>query len=206
MSRRSLVDTSEHREEIEYFLIEARWGTRTLAKYLELRYDVKISPSTLRTWRSRRIRQLREQGRLPSHWDEPEENPESAPARVRRMLNIPVEIPDVLARRIMLANMQEARIAIDLTHELSMGKLFNTQVKEIDMLNRLWTSIREDMQELGLFPRSEGTPMVQVAAVATSNGSTERTTIQARTLEEVMPTADLAEVRELGKALVESRR
>ena len=144
-------------------LIEQGWGTKSLARYLELRYDEVIPPSSLRTWRGRKLKALEAAGKLPERWKTPGPDASDIDRRIHAVKTIPDELPDVLTRRIQLAQMQEARLMIDHQHEVAMGKLFSGQVKEIDMLNRLWDSIKSDMQDLGMFPKVDsGSPSVTV--------------------------------------------
>lgn len=214
MPRRSKVDTSKHKEEIEHLLIEQRWGSRTTARYLELRYGEVIPPSTLRTWRTRKLALLTRQGKLPECWSMPPETDQSAPAKVRRLATPADALPDVVGRRIALIQMQEARITIDMEHEVAMGKLFVSQAKEIELLNKLYNDLRMDLQEYGMFPRSDGVPATQIQVNA-FGGAAEARALAAtgtdqprggRPLGELMPGATDDERKQLARSLVLLRR
>lgn len=166
MPRRSQIDASPHRGEIEHLLIELRWGSRTVAKYLETKYNEVIPDSSMRTWRQRRLKTLERQNKVPKIWSEPLPTDNSARAMVLRHLTPTDTLPDILVRRIALARLQEERIRLDAEHEFSMGKQFASQGKEIDLLNRIYGDIKTDMQELGLLPTLDKGPDTSVVVNA----------------------------------------
>lgn len=165
MPRQSLVDKSSHKAEIDHLLIDLRWGSRTVAKYLETKYGETIPDSTLRTWRQRRLKALERSGKVPEIWKQ-DEDPSTARGRVKAALTPEDTIPDILTRRLALARLQEQRVALDAEHEFSMGKQFTSNGKEIALLNDLYSAIKVDMQELGLLPQLEKVAATQVTVNA----------------------------------------
>jgi len=204
MPRRSLVDASAHKAEIEHLLIELRWGSRTVAKYLETKYGETIPDSTLRTWRQRRLDALDKKGKLPAIWKEPGD-PNTAKGRVQAFLTPADELPDIVTRRLALARLQEERIRIDSEHEFSMGKLFTSGTKEIDLLNKIYSDIKQDMQELGLLPQLEKVAATQVNVTATGGqaAAISSTPVPSdKTLDELTHGVDPSVLAEAGRALM----
>lgn len=162
MPAKSAIDKTGHREEIEHLLIELRWGSKVVSQYLEMKYGVTLSDSAIRRWRINRVAQLQRAGKLKD-WDPPKSGANDSPdVLIARLMHPSDEIPDVLQKRIALAKVQEERIRADVKHEMAMGKLFNSTAKEVEMLNKLYTEIKKDMQDLGLWPSREAAPSVQI--------------------------------------------
>jgi len=205
MPRRSQIDASPHKSEIEHLLIDLRWGSRTVAKYLETKYGEVIPDSSMRTWRQRRLRTLERQGKVPKIWREaPPESDNSARAQVLRHLTPEDTLPDVLTRRIALARLQEARVRLDAEHEFAMGKQFASQGREIDLLNRIYDSIKTDMQELGMLPTLEKQPETQVTVHAQGgHAAAIAAPVPAdRTVEQLTHGIDPSTLSEAGRTLV----
>ncbi len=205
MGRKSKVDQSKHADEIAHLLIDLRWGSGTVSKYLELKYGEHIPASTLRTWRGRRLKTLERYDNLPDIWKTPDDVVEGSAEYHAIELSRPKdELPDVLSRRMALIAMQEARVRIDLEHELSMGKLFSSQSKEINLLNNLYDSAKTDMQDLGLWPSREAGPetMVNVQAVAQAEAKPQETS----KVHEILDGVDREDLTRLGRVLTLARR
>lgn len=214
MPRQSLVDKTGHRDEIEHLLIDQKWSSRAVQQYASLRWGVEIPDSSLRTWRQRRVEQRRRLNTLPESWSGlPDASDTSPKAIIARLLATGDELPDIMQKRLALIRLQEARIRLDTEHELAMGKQFTTNGKEIDLLNRMYNDLRSDMQDLGLWPKTEAAPQVQAniyaaggnaQAVAASAGAL--TASDTRPLGEMFPDVDPAVIREAGRTLVLLRR
>jgi hypothetical protein len=162
MPAKSTIDKTGHREEIEHLLIDLRWGSRVVSQYMEMKYGVSLDDSTIRRWRAKRVEQLKRIGKLKD-WDPPKRGENDSPdALIARLMHPSDDVPDVLQKRVALAKLQEERIRADVKHEMAMGKLFNSTAKEVEMLNKLYTEIKKDMQDLGLWPSREAAPSVQI--------------------------------------------
>lgn len=204
-----MVDKSSHKGEIEHLLIDLRWGSRTVAKYLETKYGEAIPDSTLRTWRQRRLAVLERHGKVPDIWKDPTD-PSTARGRVQSMLMPTDELPDIVTRRLALARLQEERIRIDAEHEVSMGKLFTSNAKEIELLNKIYSDIKTDMQELGVLPQLEKMPSTSVTVNAHggaggAGGSAQAAAITVpsdQTMEELTQGVDADVLSEAGRALM----
>lgn len=209
--RKSKVDSSPHVDEIFHLLMEQRWGADSVAKYLELKHGEVIPPGSLRTWRIRQKEALSAAGTLPAVWlEDPEESDQRAGAKVARLLSGDHGVPDVLSRRFALIRLQEARIRLDAEHELSMGKQFVSQGKEIDLLNRLYNDVKRDMQELGLWPSPAAAAGTQVnvnayggVAQAVAGSSAEAKSEVSTPIEELLQGVDVDAIREVGAVMKE---
>lgn len=172
MPRRSEVDKTNHREEIEHLLIDQQWSSRTVEQYLILKYNVRIAESSLRTWRDRRVKRREALGTLPASWNRPDPADQSPRAIVTRIFGPIDRIPDVMAERLRLIELQKRRIQMDAEHEIGMGKQFVSNGKEIDLLNRLLNDLKVDMQEFGMLPApANASPAVQANFFTQQNGS-----------------------------------
>lgn len=128
--RRNVVGGSPHREEYER-LLRAGWSSLALERYALHRYGEDIPASTFRTYKKRKGIEAPQSFGL----DE-------------------VEAVDVLSSRAELIRLQKERIGIDVEHERSMGKLFGSTAREIEVLGRLLTEHKVDLQDVGLLPRA----------------------------------------------------
>lgn len=125
------ITTSPHRKEYER-LLKAGWTAPTLSRFAAHRYGEKISPEAIRKYRSRhRI-------------DPPKQSWGTAPD----------DTVDVFGTRASLIRLQLSRIAIDAEHERNMKKLFASTRAEIDTLNRLIESHKQDLQDMGMLPKT----------------------------------------------------
>jgi hypothetical protein len=199
VARRSLIDISRNKEEIVHLLVDAGWGSRTVSRYLEMKHSEVIPASSLRTWRARYLKRLESQGKLPAMWKQPDHGDHTARAEVNRALFPDDTVPDILAQRLALIRLQQRRIAIDAEHEFAMNKLFVSQGKEIDLLNRLLNDAKTDLQDIGVYPKVEVGPAVVV-------NNAVQAIAAAAPLADAMPNVPADVIREAGRTLVLLRR
>lgn len=138
--RRNVVGGSPHREEYVR-LMRGGWSSLSLERYAQHRYGEDIPSSTFRSYKARaKIESVSKFGG-------------DADAQV-----------DVLAARSDLIRLQQERIGIDLQHERSMGKLFGTTKGEIELLSRLLSEHKGDLQDVGVMPKAGD--VLELVAVA----------------------------------------
>ena len=131
--RRNVVGNSAHVEEYRR-LMEAGWSSFALERYAIHRYGEDIPASTFRSYKSR--------AKI------------AVPAHKFGDVVTPDNLTDIVGMRATLIQMQLARIGIDFEHEESMKKLFSGTGREIKLLDELLGSYKQDLQDLGAFPKA----------------------------------------------------
>ena len=130
--RRNVIAHSPHREEYER-LIKAGWNSFALERYALGRYGEEIPASTFRSYKSRK----------------------GMKTDVERFGEIVDQdkMIDVMGVRSDLIQLQMGRIGIDVRHEQEMSKLFGSTRGEIQLLSALLDQHKQDLQDLGMFPK-----------------------------------------------------
>jgi hypothetical protein len=113
-------------------LLQNGWSSLALERYAMFRYGEDIPAKTFRDYRARKRIQAKAQ----------------ADATID-----PEALIDIVAERAELIRLQKKRVAADTALETKMGKLFRTTIKEIEHLSRLLDQYKEDLQDLGAFPK-----------------------------------------------------
>lgn len=130
--RRNVIASSPNRAEYES-LLRAGWSTYALERYALHRFGERIDQTTF-------VRYRKKLGI---------EAPASPWEGVKSEERV-----DVLRLRNDLIQLQMARIAIDHKHEEQMGKLFGSTKGEIQVLDQLLSSMKTDLQDVGLLPKA----------------------------------------------------
>ena len=133
--RKNVVASSPHREDYDR-LMRAGWSSLALERYAAYRYGEDIPASTFRAYKSRK--KVSAQVSPPKKWEGVEGD---------------VAV-DVLETRAQLIDLQRQRIAIDWEHEKSMKKLFGSTRGEIEVLSRLLSEHKADLQDVGIMPKA----------------------------------------------------
>lgn len=153
-------------------LLKAGWSSLSIERYAAFRWGEDIPASTLRSYKRRhRIKAV------PSTWGDAEQD----------------DAIDVVGKRAELIRLQEQRVNIDFKHEEAMGKLFGSNAREIELLSKLLSDHKADLQDLGVLPRAGET--VTIAREGPSFVEAPR----ARSLQELL--GDAVEERELALVL-----
>lgn len=165
--RRSVIGGSPHRDEYVR-LMENGWSSLAIERYAWHRYGEDVPASTVRSYKARHsivAKQVFE--------------------------DVPVDDAlDVVSGRAELIRLQQSRIRMDVKLEQGMNKLFSTTRAEIELLARLLTEHKVDLQDLGLLPKAGLTVGVQTQDPGPSRADAPR----ARTLAEAIGGAVTPEV------------
>lgn len=144
---KNIIAKSPHKD-VYRKLLENGWSSLALERFALITYGEDIPSRTFRTYRKSMNLTVTKRVAAPEEDLDPE------------------ALVDVLAERSELIRLQKARLAIDVGHEVKMGKLFSTTRGEIDMLNRMLDSYKGDLQDLGAFPKLGEVHRVQIGGNA----------------------------------------
>lgn len=173
-----MIGGSPHRDEYVR-LMEAGWSSMALERYARHRYGEDVPAATFRTYK-RRAKIVTDVSKFGEIVD-------------------PEKMIDVLRTRSELVQLQMERIRIDHDHERTMGKLFGSTSREIDLLAKLLDQSKADQQDLGLFPKAGETLHVDLPRPSGETAPRHRSLAEALGIEETQQ-ADVAKVLHLALA------
>lgn len=140
----SVINSSPHRDEYRRLMLDDGWTSFALERYASYRYGEDIKASTFRGYKSKILAQKPD-------WVSPDvlTGKDKKPlAEGGREVQL-----DVMDMRQKLAFLQLQRISVDVATELSLGKLFNSTGREIELAAKLLDQIKEDQQDFGVLPK-----------------------------------------------------
>lgn len=147
------VQTSGY-EELIRTLLEDRWPPNRVVDYLKRRYQVELTQDQVRHYRDRVM-------------DKTKIRP---PSYIEEKIKALVSEVDIAEERAKLIKYQLARIERDGKHEETLGKNFPNQLKEIELLNRMLSDHKADLQTFGVIPRDPPSTEINVNASAQVSG------------------------------------
>jgi hypothetical protein len=163
----NLIGSSKHRD-VYHLMMQEGWSSTSLSFYADHRFGETISPSTFRSYRSRKgwparknpanIRD-RQNERLPAGYDPEADH------------DLPI---DVFHERAELARLQRLRVALAVNKEVRTGELEPSTRLEIQTLSKLLSEISDDMRVMGLLPTAADDGGQDVGQVRDAPGGTER--------------------------------
>ena len=140
----SVINSSPHRDEYRRVMLEGGWTSFALERYASYRYGEDIKASTFRGYKAKILAQKPDYV-TPDVLTGKDKQPLAKAGEEVQL--------DVMDMRQKLAMLQLQRISVDVASELSIGKLFTTTGREIELASKLLDQIKTDQQDFGVLPK-----------------------------------------------------